>query len=75
MVKVENECFTKMEEKKKKVSSGEYIEWLYDYVSVNKHMDNEAASYTYKGIDAEYGQIIEVFLDYVKELAVQQRVL
>ncbi len=69
------EYFGRIEEKKKKVSSEEYIGWLYDYVSVNKHMDDEAAGYTYNGIDAEYGQIIGAFLDYVEELAVQQRVL
>lgn len=69
------EYFAKIEEKKKIVSSKEYLSWLYDYVSVNKHMDNEAAKYTYTEIDAEYGQIVGLFLDYVEELAKEQRVL
>ena len=60
---------------KNKVSSKEYIDWVYDYVSVNKHADDEDAIYVYEGIDAEYGQILGSFLDYVKELAIQQRVL
>ena len=69
------EYFDKIEKRKQKVSSKEYINWLYDYVSTNKNADDESALYTYKGIDAEYGQILSAFLDYVKELASKQRVL
>ena len=67
--------FKEVEEREKKVSSKEYIDWLYDYVSTNKHANDESASYTYEGIDAENGQILGAFLDYVKSLAAQQRVL
>ncbi len=69
------EYFGRIEKNKEKVSSKEYIDWLYDYVSINKHADDECAAYTYKGIDAENGQILGAFLDYVKNLATQQRVL
>lgn len=70
-----DDYFRKREEIEKKVSSDEYIEWLYNYVSENKHADEEGALYTYKGIDAENGKLLGVFLDYVKNLAKQQRVL
>lgn len=69
------EYFAEIEERRQKVSSQEYINWLYDYAFTNKHVDNESALYAYKGIDAENGQILGAFLDYVKELAAQQKVL
>lgn len=69
------EYFARIEERKQKVSSKEYINWVYNFVSTNKHADDESALYTYKGIDAENGQILGAFLDYIKELAAQQRVL
>ena len=69
------EYFMRIEKNKEKVSSKEYVDWIYDYVSTNKHADDESASYTYKGIDAENGQLLSAFLNYVKELAKQQRVL
>ena len=69
------EYFGRIEKNKEKVSSKEYIDWIYDYVSINKHADDEGALYVYEGIDAENGQILGAFLDYVKELAKQQRVL
>lgn len=69
------EYFGEIEKIKQKVSSKEYIDWLYDYVSTNKNADDESVLYTYKGIDAEYGQVLSAFLDYVKELAKKQRVL
>ena len=69
------EYFGRIEKNKEKASSKEYIDWIYDYVSSNKHADDEGALYTYEGIDAENGQLLSAFLDYVKELAVQQRVL
>ena len=69
------EYFKRIEKNKEKVSSKWYIDWLYNYVSANKHVNDESALYTYEGIDAENGQLLSAFLDYVKELAVQQRVL
>lgn len=69
------EYFGRIEKNKERVSSKEYIDWLYNYVSANKHADDESASYTYKDIDAENGQLLSAFLDYVKKLAKQQRVL
>ena len=69
------EYFGKIEKRKQKVSSKEYIDWLYDYVSANKNANDESALYTYKDIDAENGQILGAFLDYIKELATKQRVL
>lgn len=69
------EYFGEIEKRKQKASSKEYIDWLYDYVSTNKSVNDESALYTYKGIDAEYGQILGSFLDYVEELATKQRVL
>ena len=69
------EYFGRIEKNREKVSSKEYIDWIYDYVSSNKHADDESALYTYEGIDAENGQLLSVFLDYVEELAKQQRVL
>ena len=65
----------KIEKNKEKVSSKEYIDWIYDYVSSNKHVDDESALYTYEGVDAENGQLLSTFLDYVEELSIQQRVL
>lgn len=67
--------FKEVEEREKIVSSKEYIDWVYDYVFVNKHADDESALCAYEGIDAENGQILGAFLDYVKSLAAQQRVL
>lgn len=67
--------FKRIEKNKEKVSSKWYIDWLYDYVSTNKNANDESALYTYEGIDAENGQLLSAFLDYVEELAVQQRVL
>ena len=69
------EYFGRIEKNKERVSSKEYIDWIYDYVSANKHANDESALYTYEGIDAENGQLLSAFLDYVKELAKQQRVL
>lgn len=69
------EYFGRIEKNREKISSKEYIDWVYDYVSVNKHADDEGALYVYEGIDAENGQVLSAFLDYVKELATQQRVL
>lgn len=69
------EYFAKMEDQEKKVSSKEYIKWLYDYVSINKHVDSELANFFYIGTDAENGQLLSTFLNYVKELTAQQRVL
>lgn len=69
------EYFGEIEKRKQKASSREYIDWLYDYVSTNKNANDESALYTYKDIDAENGQILGAFLDYIKELATKQRVL
>lgn len=69
------EYFGRIEKTKEKVSSKEYINWLYEYVSANKHANDESATYTYEGIDAENGQVLSAFLDYVEELAKEQRVL
>ena len=59
------EYFGRIEKTKEKVSSKEYVDWVYDYVSASKHANDESATYTYEGIDSENGQ----------ELAKQQRVL
>lgn len=69
------EYFAKIEEHREKVSSKEYIAWIYEYVSANNHVDNESALYFYEGIDAENGQLLSAFINYVKEIAIQQRVL
>lgn len=69
------EYFRRIEKTRKKVSSKEYIDWVYNYVSANKHANDESATYTYEGIDAENGQVLSAFLDYVEELAKEQRVL
>lgn len=69
------EYFGRIEKTKEKVSSKEYIDWVYEYVSANKHANDESATYTYEGIDAENGQVLSAFLDYVEELAKEQRVL
>ena len=67
--------FSKIEATRQKVSSQEYIDWLYDCVSNNKQIDDESALYTYKGIDAENGKLLSYFFSYVENLATQQRVL
>lgn len=41
------EYFGRIEKNKEKASSKEYIDWIYDYVSSNKHADDEGALYTY----------------------------
>ena len=69
------EYYRKIEKNKNKVSSKEYIDWVYKYVSTNKHADDESALYTYKDIDAENGKILSCFFDYVKDLAMVQRIL
>lgn len=69
------EYFGRIERTREKVSSKEYIDWVYNYVSANKHANDESATYTYEGIDAENGRVLSVFLDYVEELAKEQRVL
>lgn len=69
------EYFGRIEKNREKVSSKEYIDWVYNYVSANKHANDESAIYTYEGIDAENGQVLSKFLDYVEELAKEQRVL
>lgn len=69
------EYFGRIEKTKEKVSSKEYIDWVYNYVSANKRANDESATYTYEGIDAENGQVLSAFLDYVEELAKEQRVL
>ena len=68
------EYFGRIEKNKEKVSSKEYINWIYDYVSSNNHADDESALYTYEGVDAENGQLLSAFLDYVEDLAKQQTV-
>ena len=67
--------FAKIETKREKVSSKEYIDWLYNCVSNNKQIDDESALYAYEGIDAENGKLLSYFLNYVEVLAAQQRVL
>ena len=69
------EYFGRIEKNREKASSKEYIDWVYNYVSANKHANDESAIYTYEGIDAENGQVLSEFLDYVEELAKEQRVL
>ena len=62
----------KRQKMRDKVSSKEYIHWVYDYVTTNKRADDEGALYVYKGIDSEYGQLLSWFMEYVKELAQEQ---
>ena len=69
------EYFKEREERKQRVSSKGYIKWLYNYVSSNERVDTESALYIYKDIDAENGQILDAFFDYIKGLATKQRVL
>lgn len=64
----------KRDKLKRKVSSDEYINWLYDYVIINKSVNDESALYTYIGIDAENGSCLGSFLDYTKELAKEQNI-
>lgn len=59
---------------RQKVSSSEYIEWLYNYVSANRSANDESALYVYEGIDSENGQLLSWFVDYAKTLARQQGV-
>ena len=61
-------------EMRQKVSSAEYIDWLYNYVSSNRFADDESALYTYQGVDSENGQILSWFVGYRKELARSQGV-
>lgn len=61
-------------EMRQKISSAEYIDWLYNYVSSNRFADDEGALYTYHGIDSENGQILSWFVSYLKELARSQGV-
>lgn len=68
------EYFKRIDKNRQKVSSQEYINWVYEYVSANKHANDESALYTYEGVDAENGQILSAFLDYVEDLAKEQRV-
>ena len=68
------EFFKRIEDRRQKVLSKEYILWLYNFVSEQKHIDDESALYIYEGIDAENGKIISDFLDYAEELAKEQRV-
>ena len=70
-----NEYMKVYKEKKPIVSSKEYINWLYDYVTTNKRIDDDSAIYVYEGIDSNNGLILSTFLDYVEELAKEQRVL
>lgn len=72
--KIVEEYFGKIEEEKKRVSSSEYINWIYDFVSVNKSADDESALYVYEGLNAENGKLLGAFLDYVKTIAPKQRV-
>lgn len=69
------EHFRELEKRRNQVSSNEYIDWLYNYLSVNKSVDDESALYQYEGIDKEYGSLVSYFLSYVKELAKKQRVM
>ena len=63
---------TRVENDRKKVSSKEYIDWIYKYVSSNKIADSEDALYLYKGIDAENGKMLGAFFSYVEDLAHDQ---
>lgn len=66
------ERFAKQEELAKRVSSKEYIDWLYSFVSKNHGVDDDTL---YGGVDEENSRLLGVFLDFAEELAVQQRVL
>ena len=69
------EYFGRIDKNKEKVSSKEYIDWVYNYVSENKYVSDESTSYTYESINEENTKLLSAFLDYVEELAKQQRVL
>lgn len=61
-----------IESERKKVSSREYINWVYEYVSANKLADDESALYIYHGVDAEFGKSLGYFMSYVEDLARRQ---
>lgn len=67
--------FKEQEERQNKVSSQEYIDWVYNFISANKHADNESTLYTYEGIDKDNGEILGAFLNFVEDKAKEQRVL
>lgn len=67
--------FAELESKRKQVSSQEYINWFYDYVSENGYIDDEDALYMDNKEDSANGRLLSSFLDYVGEVAKQQRVL
>lgn len=69
------EHFRELEKRRNKVSSNEYVDWLYNYLSINKSVDDESALYTYEGTDKEYGSLVSYFFGYVKELTTKQRVM
>lgn len=66
------ERFAKQKELAKRVSSKEYIDWLYSFVSKNHGVDDDTL---YEGVDEDNSRLLGNFLDYVEELATQQRVL
>ena len=67
--------FQEKEEKERKVSSQEYIDWIYSYVSTNGGINDEEFLYSEESIDKENADVLEYFLDYIEKLAVTQRVL
>lgn len=73
--KAENDYFKKLEKEREKVSTEEYIQWVYDFVSKKYQADDERAIYEYRGIDSENGRLLSQFMDYVESLAEEQRVL
>lgn len=69
--------FKEIEDKRKNVSSKSYIEWLYNFCDgINiKGFSDDDFLYKEKCIDRQNSLLLSSFLDYVEDLAIQQRVL
>ena len=66
--------FKESEKRRQKAASQEYIDWLYNYVSTNKQLDDEDALYSKDPDIAENGALLSYFFAHVKEIAIQQDV-
>ena len=59
---------------KKRASSVEYIDWLYNYLLINEFIDDEVSLYECNDADVKNGDILTNFFDYVLEIAEKQGV-
>lgn len=66
--------FEESEKRRQRAASQEYIDWLYNYVSTNKLLDDEDALYSKDAEVAENGALLSYFFGYIKELAEHQDV-